>query len=45
LHFVNDIVLYILSECVPAKTVVLEPKDPQYVTTLVNAPEMVQPAT
>ena len=35
LHFV-DIVLHILSECVPAKTVVLGPKDPQYVTPLVK---------
>jgi len=35
LHFA-DIVLHILSECVPAKTVVLGPKDPQYVTPLVK---------
>ena len=35
LHFV-DIVLHILSECVQAKTVVLGPKDPQYVTPLVK---------
>ena len=35
LHFV-DIVLHILSECVPAKTAVLGPKDPQYVTPLVK---------
>ena len=35
LHFV-DIVLHIMSECVPAKTVVLGPKDLQYVTPLVK---------